>query len=253
MSQVLESHVLRVGQTVCISSPEESKSLHPAGYPGCSALPGKYIYYSTDTWADPPSVLHPKAHLHPSARATGAQPVPEQGKGHKSPSLERAPAPCRPQEEENPGVDPEAQPMSPSLDITIETLNQLILEIDPTFQPLPCRPVKDPAQPSAQGDTEATKKKDLEAIGEAKVELPSGGNLSQNLGQRGRAHTWSHTRSCAPGDAGNGYQGHSPLSPVGSAWGTRFLTVFPDIRSIKEQDRLPIQALPDSSASMALV
>uniref|UniRef100_A0A8C3Y6I0 Tensin 4 n=1 Tax=Catharus ustulatus TaxID=91951 RepID=A0A8C3Y6I0_CATUS len=140
MSQVIESHVLRVGQTVCISSPEESKSLHPAGYPGCSTLPGKYIYYSTETWTDSPSMVHPKARLLPSGRAYGAQPVPEhaahtQGKDQQNSSLERPP--CQLKEEENTSVDPEAQPMSPSLDVTIETLNQMILEIDPTFQPLP--------------------------------------------------------------------------------------------------------------------
>uniref|UniRef100_A0A8C3MPX3 Uncharacterized protein n=1 Tax=Geospiza parvula TaxID=87175 RepID=A0A8C3MPX3_GEOPR len=148
MSQVIESHVLRVGQTVCISSPEESKGLHPAGYP---RLPGKYVYYSTESWTDPPSM--------------------------------RPPAPSQPKEEENSSTDPEDQPMSPSLDITIETLNQMILEIDPTFQPLPCRPVRAAGQPAAQGDTAATKKQEQEAIGEAKAalgspKLPSGKNQS---------------------------------------------------------------------------
>ncbi|XP_017601610.1 PREDICTED: tensin-4 [Corvus brachyrhynchos] len=174
MSQVIESHVLRVGQTVCISSPEESKSLHPAGYPG------KYVYYSTEAWTDPPSMVHPKARLLPGGRAYGTQPVSEhvaahmQGKGQQNSSLERPPAPCQPKEEENTSMDPEAQPMSPSLDITIETLNQMILEIDPTFQPLPCRPVKDAAQPAAQGDTAATKKQDPEAIDIKYIELTPG-------------------------------------------------------------------------------
>ncbi|NXR63903.1 TENS4 protein, partial [Rhadina sibilatrix] len=177
MSQVIESHVLRVGQTVCISSPEESKSLHPAGYPGCPTLQGKYIYYSTEAWSDPPSVVHPKAHLLPSGRALEAQPLLEhvaahaQGKGQQNSSLERPPAPCQPKEEEKTSMDPEAQPTSPSLDITIETLNQMILEIDPTFQPLPCRPVKEAAQPAAQGDAVATKKQDLEAIDIKYIEL----------------------------------------------------------------------------------
>ncbi|NXU40874.1 TENS4 protein, partial [Drymodes brunneopygia] len=190
MSQVIESHVLRVGQTVCISSPEESKSLHPAGYPG------KYIYYSTETWTEAPSMVHPKARLLPSGRAYGAQPVSEhvaahtQGKGQQNPSLERPPAPCQLKEEENTSMDPEAQPMSPSLDISIETLNQLILEIDPTFQPLPCRPVKDSAQqvkdaaqPAAQGDTTATKKQDPEAIDIKYIELTPGRATGPDLPQ----------------------------------------------------------------------
>ncbi|XP_068068433.1 tensin-4 [Anomalospiza imberbis] len=189
MSQVIESHVLRVGQTVCISSPEESKSLRPAGYPGCSALPGKYVYYSTEAWTDPPSMVHPRARLLPSGRAHGAQPVPEhvaahtQGKGQQNSSLERAPAPCQPKEEESTGTDPDAQPMSPSLDITIETLNQMILEIDPTFQPLPCRPVKDAAQPAAQGDAAATKKQEPEAIDIKYIELIPGRATGPDLPQ----------------------------------------------------------------------
>ncbi|NXA93749.1 TENS4 protein, partial [Melanocharis versteri] len=188
MSQVIESHVLRVGQTVCISSPEESKSLHPAGYPGCSTLPGKYVYYSTETWTDPPSVVHPKARLLPSGRVHGAQPVSEhvaahtQGKRQQNSSLERPPGLCQPREEENTSTDPEAQPTSPSLDITIETLNQMILEIDPTFQPLPCRPVKDAAQP-AQGDTAATKKQDPEAIDIKYIELTPGRARGPDLPQ----------------------------------------------------------------------
>ncbi|NWW16144.1 TENS4 protein, partial [Falcunculus frontatus] len=183
MSQVIESHVLRVGQTVCISSPEESKSLHPAGYPG------KYVYYSTEAWTDPPSMVHPKARLLPGVRAYGAQPVSEhvaahtQGKGQQNSSLERPPAPCQPKEEENASLDPEAQPTSPSLDITIETLNKMILEIDPTFQPLPCRPVKDAAQPAAQGDTAATKKQDPEAIDIKYIELTPGRATGPDLPQ----------------------------------------------------------------------
>ncbi|NXA78083.1 TENS4 protein, partial [Thryothorus ludovicianus] len=186
MSQVIESHVLRVGQTVCISSPEESKSLHKAGYPGCS---GKYVYYSTESWTDPPSMVHPKALLLPSGRAYGAQPASDnvaahtQGKGQQNSSLERPPAPCQPKEEENASTDPEAQPMSPSLDITIETLNKMILEIDPTFQPLPCGPVKDSAQPGAQGDTAVTKKQDLEAIDIKYIELTPGRATGPDLPQ----------------------------------------------------------------------
>ncbi|NXI00461.1 TENS4 protein, partial [Pachycephala philippinensis] len=183
MSQVIESHVLRVGQTVCISSPEESKSLHPPGYPG------KYVYYSTEAWTDPPSMVHPKARLLPGGRAYGAQPVPEhvaahmQGKGQQNSSLERPPAPCQPKEEESTSLGAEDQPMSPSLDISIETLNKLILEIDPTFQPLPCRPLKDAAPAAAQGDTAATKKQEPEAIDIKYIELTPGRATGPDLPQ----------------------------------------------------------------------
>ncbi|NWI84926.1 TENS4 protein, partial [Pitta sordida] len=189
MSQVIQSHVLRVGQTVCISSPEESQNLHPRGYSGCSALPGKYVYYSTESWAEPPSVVHPKPHLLPGGRLYGAHPVLEhvaahtQGKGQQDSSSERPTAPCQPKQEENTSADPEAQPASPSLDISIERLNQLILEIDPTFQPLPCRPVKEPAQPAARGDTVATKKQDPEAIDIKYIELTPGRATGPELPQ----------------------------------------------------------------------
>uniref|UniRef100_A0A663DXH7 Tensin 4 n=1 Tax=Aquila chrysaetos chrysaetos TaxID=223781 RepID=A0A663DXH7_AQUCH len=154
MSQVIQNHVLRVGQTVCVSSQEESKSLHPAGYPGCSALPMKYAYYSTEGWSDPSTMVHTNARLLPG----GGLPT----------------APYQPKEEENAGKDPEAHLVSPTLDISIESLNQLILEIDPTFQPLTCKPVKDAIQPASQGDAAGTKKQHPEAIDIKYIEMTPG-------------------------------------------------------------------------------
>ncbi|KAM9255077.1 tensin-4 [Cariama cristata] len=180
MSQVLQNHVLRVGQTVCVSSQEESQSLHPAGYRGCSALPMKYAYYSTEGWAEPSAMAHTTARLRPGGGLYGAHPVFEdvaahaQGTGQQDASLERPAVPDRPPEEEDTGTDPEAHLVSPTLDISIESLNQLILEIDPTFQPLVCKPVKDAVQPASQGDTAATKKQDLEAIDIKYIEMTPG-------------------------------------------------------------------------------
>ncbi|NXJ98570.1 TENS4 protein, partial [Corythaixoides concolor] len=181
MSQVIHNHVLRVGQTVCVSSPEESKSLRPAGYPGCSALPVPYAYYSTEGWADPSAMVHANARLRPGAGRYGAHPVFEhvaahmQGKGQRETSLERPTALYQPrEEEEDTGTNPEAQLVSPTLDISIESLNQLILEIDPTFQPLACKPEKDTVQPASQGDAAATKKQDPEAIDIKYIELMPG-------------------------------------------------------------------------------
>ncbi|XP_009643793.1 tensin-4 [Egretta garzetta] len=176
MSQVLQNHVLRVGQTVCVSSQEERPSLHPTGYPGCSGLPMKYPYYSTEGWADPPAVVHANTRLLPSGGLYGAHPVFEhvaahaQGKGPQDTSLERPAAPYQPKEEEDTGTDPEAHLVPSALDIPIEALNQLILEIDPTFQPLVCKPVKD----AVQGDAAATKKQDLEAIDIKYIEMTPG-------------------------------------------------------------------------------
>ncbi|NXC32942.1 TENS4 protein, partial [Campylorhamphus procurvoides] len=183
MSQVIQNHVLRVGQSVCVSSPGDGESLHPPGYPGCSSLPGKYIYYSTESWAGS------KAHLLPRGRLCGAQPVAAhtQGKGQQDSSWDRPTAQCPPKHEGSTSTDPEAQPMSPSLDISLETLNQMILELDPTFQLLPQGLVKDPAQPAAQGDTAATKKQDTEAIDIKYIELTAGRATGPELLQGSRS------------------------------------------------------------------
>ncbi|NXI48193.1 TENS4 protein, partial [Galbula dea] len=175
MSQVIQSHVLRVGQTVCLSSQEEGKGLHPAGYPGCSTLPMGYGYYSSESWSSPATVVLPGPGLY------GAHPMFEhvaahtQGKGQQDTSLETNTAFCPPkEEEEDTSTDPEAHLVSPTLDISIENLNQLILEIDPTFQPLVCKPVKDGIQPAPQGDTAATKKHLPEAIDIKYIEMTPG-------------------------------------------------------------------------------
>ncbi|NXJ70632.1 TENS4 protein, partial [Rostratula benghalensis] len=172
MSQVsLQNRVVRVGQTICVSSQEESKSLHPVGYPGCSALPIQYGYCSREGWAAPSAVVHTSAHLLPSTGLYRAHPV-FQGKGQQDSSLERAPAPYQLKEEkEDTSTDPHL--VSPTLDVSIENLNKLILEIDPTFQPLTCKPVKDVVQPASQLAV-ATKKQDPEAIDIKYIEMSPG-------------------------------------------------------------------------------
>ncbi|XP_042643168.1 tensin-4 [Tyto alba] len=164
MSQVIQNHVLRVGQTVCVSSQEGSKSLHPAGYPGCSGC-----YYSTEGWADPSAVVHTNARLLPVLEHVAAH---AQGKGQQETSLERPTAPHQLKEEEDTSTDPEVHLMSPTLDISIESLNRLILEIDPTFQPLACKPAKGALQPASRGDAAATGKQGPEAIDIKYIEMP---------------------------------------------------------------------------------
>ncbi|XP_053944485.1 tensin-4 isoform X2 [Cuculus canorus] len=178
MSQVIQNHVLRVGQTVCVSSQEESKSLHPSRYPGCSRLPMKYAYYSPEDWANPSPMVHANTRLLPSGGLYGAHQhvaAHTQGKGQQDASLERPTTPYQPkEEEEDTSTDPEAHLVSPTLDISIESLNQLILEIDPTFQPLTCKPVKDVVQSASPSDAAATKKQDPEAIDIKYIEMTPG-------------------------------------------------------------------------------
>ncbi|XP_032058414.1 tensin-4 [Aythya fuligula] len=176
MSQVIQNHVLRVGQTVHIPSREDSKCLHAAGYAGCSALPASYCYYSTGSWADPKAVGCPKGCLVPGGGLYGAHPVLEHSagaQGQQEASPERAGVPRQPpqQQQGDAGTEPDAHLGSPTLDISIESLNKLILEIDPTFQPLMCKPVKDTAQPASQGDVTATKKHEPEVIDIKYIEM----------------------------------------------------------------------------------
>uniref|UniRef100_A0A8C3T6K6 Tensin 4 n=1 Tax=Chelydra serpentina TaxID=8475 RepID=A0A8C3T6K6_CHESE len=129
MSQVIPSHVLRVGQTIRVASQEESRSLRPAGSPCCSSLATQCSYYSAEGWLGQPMMAQTKARLLPNGGLHGP---------HSNAAFTCVASPA-PGKEHQVGT-PEASPVSPTLDVSIESLNQLILEIDPTFQPLLLKP-----------------------------------------------------------------------------------------------------------------
>ncbi|XP_074835077.1 tensin-4 [Carettochelys insculpta] len=169
MSQVIPTHVLRVGQTICVASQEESRSLHTAGRSG---LPSKCSYYSAEGWVSQPMMAQTKAWLLPNGTRPGAKSVsahgtsPVPGKAPQVSSWERASPLHHLQGEEEPEGDPEAGSASPTLDVSLENLNRLILEIDPTFQPLPLRPESGEtgaASTSTPGNAPTTKKPDPNA------------------------------------------------------------------------------------------
>lgn len=137
MSQVIHSHVLRVGQSVCVPSQE-----------GTPRLPAPCSYYSSDAWAEPGAVRRAAAPL-PTRGLQGGHPAPQE------PPLRR----------EDVGTEPGTHLGSPILDISIENLNRMILELDPSFQPLSCQPRKDAAVPAARGDAAGTPQHDVEAAG----------------------------------------------------------------------------------------
>ncbi|NXP71342.1 TENS4 protein, partial [Ramphastos sulfuratus] len=212
MSQVLQNHVLRVGQTVRVPCQEGSQSLRPAGYPGCSTLPIQCVYYSRESWANNPSVMPTGKQLHPGARLCAAHPTLEQ-LASKGTSLETPTYPCQPkEEEEETSTDPEAHLVSPTLDISIESLNQLILEIDPTFQPLQCQLPRAEAQPAAQGDAAATRKADPEAIDIKYIEMTAGSAACAQLLQGSSSPSSTPCSRCP--------QGSSFLSQTGGLRGT---------------------------------
>uniref|UniRef100_A0A8C0IS20 Tensin 4 n=1 Tax=Chelonoidis abingdonii TaxID=106734 RepID=A0A8C0IS20_CHEAB len=140
MSQIIPSHVLRVGQTIRVASQEESRSLQPARSRCCSSLTTKCSYYSAEGWLSQPMMAQTKAHLLPNGGLHG----PNSNAGNS-----------------------EASPVSPTLDVSIESLNQLILEIDPTFQPLLLKPdssKKHTAQSTSPGSAAVSEKPDPDSL-----------------------------------------------------------------------------------------
>ncbi|XP_026577814.1 tensin-4 isoform X1 [Pseudonaja textilis] len=128
MSKVIPNHVVRVGQTVCISPKEEHTCLqHPNDGLSCHTLPMQCFYYTVEGW-DRKNLL---------AQTQGSSPT---NKSVKS-TVIVTPMPSqlcedKYQQEEPTGPNEDSYPASPTLDISIENLNRLILEIDPTFKPL---------------------------------------------------------------------------------------------------------------------
>ncbi|KAJ6660683.1 hypothetical protein lerEdw1_017680 [Lerista edwardsae] len=143
MSKVIPNHVVRVGQTIRVSSQEENACFHPNGCSSCHTLPEQYFYYSMESWNRQNSMPQtegcslPKTKLYDSCKPnTEVMPM-------TSPTMRDK---CL--QEDLTSTSNEACPVSPTLDISIENLNNLILEIDPTFQPLQLKPAQSqsPAQ-----------------------------------------------------------------------------------------------------------
>uniref|UniRef100_A0A8C0IS16 Tensin 4 n=1 Tax=Chelonoidis abingdonii TaxID=106734 RepID=A0A8C0IS16_CHEAB len=148
MSQIIPSHVLRVGQTIRVASQEESRSLQPARSRCCSSLTTKCSYYSAEGWLSQPMMAQTKAHLLPNGGLHGP---------NSNAVFTRVASPTPRKEQQTEG-NSEASPVSPTLDVSIESLNQLILEIDPTFQPLLLKPdssKKHTAQSTSPGSERA--------------------------------------------------------------------------------------------------
>uniref|UniRef100_A0A7M4E4A2 Tensin 4 n=1 Tax=Crocodylus porosus TaxID=8502 RepID=A0A7M4E4A2_CROPO len=182
MSQVLTNHVLQVGQTICVTSQEESQSLHPAGCPCCPTRSAKCSYYSTEGWVGQPTMTPTKTYLHPKGglHGTNSNAVfkhmtsQAQGKEHQVIFMERPSLAHQSKRDDETDANPEASPVSPTLDVSIESLNQLILEIDPTFQPLAFQAVngkKDAVQASALSNKSVTKQQESEALDIKYIEM----------------------------------------------------------------------------------
>ncbi|MGH0154713.1 UNVERIFIED_CONTAM: hypothetical protein FKN15_027945 [Acipenser sinensis] len=150
MSQVIPNQVLQVGQTICLSSKED---VVPLGR-SCPSVSPTCCSYSTDRWVSQPMKI--------SSQQSGTS---TQNSGHyqicdkrgdpdflthcvlsgsagysaKSQGTQVFSASGQHREEEGSAERDEENPLSPTLDVSIDNLNQLILELDPSFQPIPVR------------------------------------------------------------------------------------------------------------------
>nr|XP_020661540.1 tensin-4 [Pogona vitticeps] len=160
MSKVIPNHVVRVGQTVCVSSQGENACLPHLnnGHLPCYTLPTQYLYYSMESWERESSLAQtkecslPKMDLYEPCRSITDP--------RTSPNLEDKCLPQEPMEERK-----DTCPVSPTLDVSIEKLNRLMLEIDPTFQPLQVKPSQAQnlaVQTVPQSDTVAAQKHELD-------------------------------------------------------------------------------------------
>ncbi|XP_041120965.1 tensin-4-like [Polyodon spathula] len=160
MSQVIPNQVLRVGHAICLSSKEDviplGRSLHQA-CPNCPSVSPTCCSYSKDRWVSQPMKILSQ-HGGSSMQNSGHYQISDKhgdsdflthrvlsgsylsAKSHgtqvfSSSGQQRAEQGSVVRERER-ELD-EGNLLSPTLDVSIDNLNQLILELDPSFQPIP--------------------------------------------------------------------------------------------------------------------
>ncbi|XP_041087568.1 tensin-4-like isoform X2 [Polyodon spathula] len=151
MSQLIPNHVLRVGQTMCLSSKEDVVLLGRS----CPSVSPTCCSYSTDRWVSQPMKIRSQQNG-TSTQNSGHNQICDKsgdndflthcilsgstGYSTKSQGTQVFSASGQHREEEGTAERDEGEPLSPTLDVSIDNLNQLILELDPSFQPIPVRP-----------------------------------------------------------------------------------------------------------------
>ncbi|KAM9045957.1 tensin-4 isoform 3-T4 [Megaptera novaeangliae] len=155
MSQVMSSPLLAGGPAVGLAPCEEPRrALNPAPSPG---LPPQCLYYTTEGWGAQ-ALMAPMPSKEPPSRL---QQAPQAG----------AKASCLPQ---SPGEQASGalEDLDSYIDFSLESLNQMILELDPTFQLLPPGPGGPWAEPT-QSTTSRRKKEEPEALDIKYIEVTS--------------------------------------------------------------------------------
>ncbi|XP_069809002.1 tensin-4 [Dendropsophus ebraccatus] len=165
MSQVIPNHVLRVGQTVCMAPKDESSGFRQVAHPKGIPITSKCSYFSSESYVS-----------HVTSQVNGhrmADTIPYCGqdsiKTHQPLPGNTAIKSISVQQPSEAEVCNGGDPLSPSLDISIDNLNQLILQLDPTFQPLPVntdliRKKKDPS-PCRPVATKVTSPPEIKCVG----------------------------------------------------------------------------------------
>ncbi|EPQ05023.1 Tensin-4 [Myotis brandtii] len=145
MSQVMPSPLLAGGHAVCLPPCEEPRRvLHPAPSPN---LPPPYPYYTTEGWGAQALMASTPCKEPPNRLQQAPQ------AGAKASCLLRSP-----------GEQPSGALEDSYIGFSLESLNQMILELDPTFQLLPTGSGGPWAEPT-QSPTSQRKKEEPEALG----------------------------------------------------------------------------------------
>ncbi|XP_037665927.1 tensin-4 isoform X2 [Choloepus didactylus] len=155
MSQVMSSPLLAAGHAVCLAPREEPrKALDPAPSP---SLPPQCPYYTTEGWGSQ-ALMAPIPCKGPPSR-------PQQV------SQAKAKASCLLQ---SPGeqVSGAMEDLASYIDFSLESLNQMILELDPTFQLHPPGAGGPKAEP-VQNTTSRRKREEPEALEIKYIEVTS--------------------------------------------------------------------------------
>lgn len=169
MSQVMSSPLLAGGHAVGLTSCEEPRRiLHPAPSP---SLPPQCPYYTTEGWGAQ-ALMAPRI-------PNRLQQAPQAGA--KASCLLRSPG------EQASGA---LEDLDSYIDFSLESLNQMILELDPTFQLLPPGPGGPRAEPP-QSTTSRRKKEEPEALGK----VPGAQHQEWGLGRKGFSLTTEGQRT----------------------------------------------------------
>lgn len=156
---------------VSLTPHEESRmALHPSSNP---SLPALCPYYTTESWGTQP-LMAPTLCKGTPSRFQPAQQA--EAKAH---------CPLQHPKEQASGT---SQDLDSCIDFSLETLNQMILELDPTFQLLPSG-TAGPQAEQASSITSRSKKEEPEALGK-----DLGAQARRELGDRTRTNRGSSSK-----------------------------------------------------------